>query len=97
MRCRFPMNQIIGTQDDAARHKMHGCADHVIRILYPDNIRIGVIRENDGILHMPISFPETVIGTAIVARENGAVNYLLSRVAADFFNAEIIFNFSKCS
>ena len=53
----LPIPQIVGSQDLTAGHKMHGSAHHVIGILHPDHVRIGIVQSGDGIdvriLHGP--------------------------------------------
>ena len=40
----FPVNEIIRPQDFTPRHKVHCGAYHVIRIVYPDDIRIRIVQ-----------------------------------------------------
>ena len=44
----LPVSQIIGTQNHPARHEVQGGADHIIGILHPYDIRVGVVHFDDG-------------------------------------------------
>ena len=43
----FPVTKVIRTQDNRSGHKMHCCADHIIRIFHADYIHIRVITWNN--------------------------------------------------
>ena len=60
VRGMLPVCQIVGAQDLAARHEVHGGADHVVSIADPYHIRVGIIRSGYGVsggdvLHMVFS------------------------------------------
>ena len=45
----LPVHQIIRTKNHTPRHKMHGGTHHIIGIIHPNHIRVGIIRRNQWI------------------------------------------------
>ncbi len=52
----LPMCQVIGPQDLAPRHKMHGGAHHIIGIPHPDHIRVRIVQPGNRISHLRLHF-----------------------------------------